>query len=95
LAILARPHALQQLFYYTKSFPCVQPFQSAHKSILTLFEGAKLGHHCSLSPDNSFINIHGTLFTASLDNFYDAVEQLLAVLDKHIGRITAHSYKLS
>lgn len=69
--------------------------QSAHKSILTLFEGAKLGHHCSLSPDNSFINIHGTLFTASLDNFYDAVEQLLAVLDKHIGRITAHSYKLS
>ncbi|KAL2067550.1 hypothetical protein VTL71DRAFT_1975 [Oculimacula yallundae] len=37
LAILARPNALQQLFYYSKP-PCVAfPFPSARDSILTLF----------------------------------------------------------
>lgn len=38
LAILARPNALQQLFYYSKSFCVSIPFTSTRKSILTLFE---------------------------------------------------------
>ena len=38
LAILARPNALQQLFYYSKSLCVVIPFTSARESILTLFE---------------------------------------------------------
>lgn len=38
LAILARPNALQQLFYYTKSLCVPIPFASARESIMTLFE---------------------------------------------------------
>jgi len=38
LAILARPNALQQLFYYAKSLCVAIPFTSARESILTLFE---------------------------------------------------------
>ncbi|KAI5461490.1 hypothetical protein BGZ63DRAFT_487205 [Mariannaea sp. PMI_226] len=38
LAILARPNALQQLFYYTKSLCVAIPFSSARESIMTLFD---------------------------------------------------------
>src|ERR1700688_2676499 len=38
LAILARPNALQQLFYYSKSLCVLVPFTSARESIWTLFE---------------------------------------------------------
>jgi hypothetical protein len=40
LAILARPNALQQLFYYAKSLCVVIPFTSARESILTLFRSS-------------------------------------------------------
>ena len=36
IAILARPNALQQLFYYSKSFCVVVPFTSARAFIPTL-----------------------------------------------------------
>ncbi|KAI9878115.1 MAG: hypothetical protein M1830_001832 [Pleopsidium flavum] len=90
LAILARPNALQQLFYYTRSLTCVHPFQSARESILTLFGGAEPIYHRSVSVDNLFIKIHNILFTkVSLESFYDLVDQLLPNLDNHIGRVTA------
>jgi hypothetical protein len=38
LAILARPNALQQLFYHAKSLCVVIPFTLARESILTLFD---------------------------------------------------------
>lgn len=38
LAILARPNALQQLFYYSKSLCVPIPYLSARESIMTLFE---------------------------------------------------------
>ncbi|KAK4039714.1 hypothetical protein C8A01DRAFT_16365, partial [Parachaetomium inaequale] len=38
LAILARPNALQQLYYYSKSLCVEMPFLSARESIMTLFE---------------------------------------------------------
>ncbi|KAH8759489.1 hypothetical protein F5883DRAFT_466099, partial [Diaporthe sp. PMI_573] len=38
LAILARPYAVKQLFYYTKSLCVVIPFKSARDSILALFD---------------------------------------------------------
>jgi hypothetical protein len=38
LAILARPNALQQLFYYYKALSVPQPFVVARESILTLFQ---------------------------------------------------------
>ncbi len=90
LAILARPNALQQLFYYTRSLTCVHPFQSARQSILTLFGGPEPAPHRSLPADTMFIKIHGMLFSQlSLGTFYDAVNQLLPNLDLQIGRVTA------
>jgi hypothetical protein len=69
LAILARPNALQQLFYYTRSLTCIQPFQSARESILTLFGVLSYLSPISFS-DTMFIKIHGILFTrVSLENF--------------------------
>jgi hypothetical protein len=38
LSILARPNAIQQLFFYTKSLSVAVPFYSARESILTLFD---------------------------------------------------------
>jgi hypothetical protein len=38
LAILVRPNALQQLYYYSKSLCVEVPFLSARESIMTLFE---------------------------------------------------------
>ena len=67
LAILARPNALQQLYYYTRSLSCVQPFLSARESILTLFDpilcGTEPAYHRSLPVDTAFIKAHGILFT--------------------------------
>jgi len=37
LAILARPNALQQLFFYGKALSVSQPFIAARESVLTLF----------------------------------------------------------
>lgn len=63
LAILARPNALQQLFYYAKSFCVATPFPSARESIMTLFEPVfsyKAPH--LLDIDAEFITVHGVLF---------------------------------
>ena len=94
LAILARPNALQQLYYYTRSLSCVQPFLSARESILTLFDlilcGTELVYHRSLPVDTAFIKAHGILFTGvSLDRFGDVVDQFLSLLDNNIGRVTS------
>ena len=47
LAILARPNALQQLFYYAKCLCVVVPFTSPRESILTLFEPVSNAHTAS------------------------------------------------
>lgn len=66
LAILARPNAVQQLFYYTKSL-CVEiPFKSARDSILTLFDPILSGTQNRLQPiDLAFVKAHGILFIMS------------------------------
>lgn len=56
LAILARPNAVKQLFYYTKSLCVAIPFKSARDSILTLFDPI-------LSEDRS---LRGRLWTDQL-----------------------------
>jgi Est1 DNA/RNA binding domain len=94
LAILARPNALQQLYFYTRSLSCVQPFLSARESILTLFDpilcGTEPVYHRSLPVDTAFIKAHGILFTGvSLDRFGDVVDQFLSLLDNNIGRVTS------
>ncbi|RAR03029.1 telomerase-binding protein est1a protein [Stemphylium lycopersici] len=69
LAILARPNALLQMYYYSRSLTCVKPFGSARDSILTLLDPilgrapANLTH--ALPIDNSFIKSHALQFTRS------------------------------
>ncbi|KAJ8069093.1 hypothetical protein OCU04_002766 [Sclerotinia nivalis] len=94
LAILARPNALQQLYYYAKSLCVVVPFTSARESILTLFDpvlNAENGQgQYRLPPlDAAFIRAHGHLFTnRTMERFEPAVQEFLALLDSQIGRVT-------
>jgi len=91
LAILARPNALQQLFYYTKSLCVPSPFLSARESILTLFDpllkrpvqAPKLA-----SIEAEYVKCHGILFTERQgDDFEPAMARFLDSLDNHISKI--------
>lgn len=94
LAILARPNALQQLFYYAKSLCVVVPFTAARESILTLFEpvlGAdnSQGQYRLPPLETAFVKSHGLLFTnREIEKFRPAVEEFLGLLDNQIGRVT-------
>ncbi|KAK2744950.1 hypothetical protein FQN57_004080 [Myotisia sp. PD_48] len=65
LAILARPNPLQQLFFYTKSLTCVEPFPNTQESILSflnpLLESSLTRHHQNPFV-TSFVKAHGILF---------------------------------
>ncbi|KAI3331235.1 hypothetical protein F4824DRAFT_514595 [Ustulina deusta] len=92
LAILARPNALQQLFYYTKSLCVPIPFGSAKESIMTLFDPIlRVGNyqHNRLIPiDVAFVKAHGILFSQKqLDGLRPVANEFLGSLDSHIGRI--------
>ncbi|ORY15172.1 hypothetical protein BCR34DRAFT_478409 [Clohesyomyces aquaticus] len=94
LAILARPNALQQLYYYARSLTCVKPFPSARESILTLLDpilGRPTASYSHALPiDTSFIQAHGVLFEKlSPDTFEEARVAFQNQLDNHIGRVTA------
>ena len=94
LAILARPNALQQLFYYAKSLCVVIPFTSARESILTLFEPVLNSDNAQgqyrLPPlDMAFVRAHGLLFTnKNIEKFQPTVDEILGLLDNQIGRVT-------
>ncbi|PVH98421.1 hypothetical protein DM02DRAFT_531208 [Periconia macrospinosa] len=94
LAILARPNALQQLYYYSRSLNCVRPFPSARESILTLLDPilgrSNTSYSHTLPVDTSFIQAHGVLFEkSSADQFEDARLSFQTQLDHHISRVTA------
>ncbi|KAF2805546.1 uncharacterized protein BDZ99DRAFT_423858 [Mytilinidion resinicola] len=94
LAILVRPNALQQLYYYSRSLTCVVPFMSARESILTLLDPilgrSSASYTHSLPIDTSFIRAHGILFgRLSTDAFEESKDAFLDQLDNHIGRVTA------
>ncbi|KAF2844273.1 hypothetical protein T440DRAFT_473524 [Plenodomus tracheiphilus IPT5] len=94
LAILARPNALQQLYYYARSFTCVKLFPSAQESILTLLDpilGREVATYSDALPiDTNFIKGHALLFEKiSMSDFQDAKQEFLSNLDNHIGRVTA------
>ncbi|KAF2965594.1 hypothetical protein GQX73_g7981 [Xylaria multiplex] len=93
LAILARPNALQQLFYYSKSLCVPIPFASAKESIMTLFDPALGGgnhQQTHLIPiDAAFVKSHGIMFShKQVDNFRLVADEFLGLLDAHISRIT-------
>ncbi|KAF2007844.1 hypothetical protein P154DRAFT_614286 [Amniculicola lignicola CBS 123094] len=93
LAILARPNALQQLYYYARSLTCIKPFLSARESILTLLDpilGRSTGGYTQALPINTFfIQAHGVLFEKlTSEQFKDARINFQSQLDNHIGHVT-------
>lgn len=90
LAILARPNALQQTYYYTKSLCVPIPFLSARESVMTLFDPV-----LSSSPprleliDLAFVRILAIFFSGKEEHeLGPAAEQFLSLLDGHIARTT-------
>jgi hypothetical protein len=100
LAILARPNALQQIYYYSRSLTCVKPFPSARESIMTLLDPilgrTPAGYTHALPIDTNFIKAHALQFEGvsvengqPSQNFQIAKEEFTGNLDNHIGRVTA------
>ncbi|KAH6625746.1 hypothetical protein C7974DRAFT_313777 [Boeremia exigua] len=94
LAILARPNALHQIYYYARSLSSVEPFPSARESIMTLFDPVLGRSPASMSAalpiDASFIKAHAYTFEKDLsDKFETARGEYFLQLDNHIGRVTA------
>jgi hypothetical protein len=90
LAILARPNALQQLFYYAKSLCVPIPFLSAKESIMTLFDPILNANPPRLaSIDAAYVRAHGILFSNKCPEKFEAsMNEFLGLLDEHIGRKT-------
>ncbi|KAK4229586.1 EST/SMG-like protein 1 [Podospora fimiseda] len=94
LAILARPNALQQLYYYTKSLCVTIPFLAARESIMTLFDPimavAPNQYQARLpSVDFSFTKAHGIMFSGKQqDKLQSCVDAFLQPLDSYIARST-------
>jgi hypothetical protein len=89
LAVLARPNALQQLFYYTRALCSVVPFQIAKESILTLFnpilEDTMIVIGRSSQMDTSLIKAHGIFFKKlQLDEFERYSNEFLSLLGNNI-----------
>ena len=93
LAILARPSAIQQLFYYSKSLCVAVPFASARESILTLFDpvlnNSGEGQYRLPPLDTAFVKAHGLLFSnKDMAMFEPVVREFLGLLDNQIGRVS-------
>ncbi|KAM7209737.1 EST/SMG-like protein 1 [Naviculisporaceae sp. PSN 640] len=93
LAILARPTALQQLYYYTKSLCVAIPFPSARESIMTLFDpvlGSNQNQQSRLAPTElAFVRTHGIMFSKkSPEKLESSMNEFVDGLDNHIARST-------
>ncbi|KAL7948490.1 hypothetical protein V8C42DRAFT_314637 [Trichoderma barbatum] len=90
LAILARPNALQQTYYYTKSLCVPIPFLSARESVMTLFDPVLSSNPPRLELiDLAFVRILAIFFSGKEKNqLGSAAKQFLSLLDGHIARIT-------
>jgi hypothetical protein len=89
LAILARPNALQQLYYYSKSLCVEMPFLSARESIMTLFEPLISRTSNPQQADLNFGKTHGILFSGKqLEELKPTMETVFQLLDNHIDRST-------
>ncbi|KAJ4160336.1 hypothetical protein NW754_003461 [Fusarium falciforme] len=90
LAILARPNALQQLSYYTKSLCVLIPFPSARESIMSIFDPVLSKSPNRLAPiDAAFVRTHGILFSGkSKERLPESMDEFVGQLDSYIGRVT-------
>lgn len=93
LAILARPNALQQLFYYNKSLCVTIPFVPARESIMTLLDPVltpSSSRQSKLPPtEHAFVKTHGIMFSKKMYAELDAsMDEFINTLDNHINRST-------
>lgn len=99
LAIMARPNALQQLFYYYKSLCVAIPFDAARESIMTLFEplmASNSSQQCTLpSTEHAFVKTHGIMFSKEIYAELDAsMDEFINTLDNHIDLSTRRFLEL-
>jgi len=97
LAVLARPNILQQLFFYTKSLICKQPFLNTRESIMLLFnpilDPTESAHRESGRPHHlpvmtAFVSAHGTMFTSGfISTFIKFGDEFITYLENQIGRV--------
>ena len=90
LAILARPKAVQQLYFYVKSLCVPIPFPTAKESIMSLFDPLFSEEPPSLpAVDESFVRAHAILFSNKRKDLLDkSIDEFLKLLDAEIGRVT-------
>ncbi|KAK6840949.1 hypothetical protein PG987_001809 [Apiospora arundinis] len=92
LAILARPNALKQLFYYSKALSASEPFESAWDSIMTLFDpllGSGTQRSRLLPIDFAFVKAQGIMLSGKRgDECQTSVTGFLGNLDNHTSRTT-------
>ncbi|KAK4659940.1 hypothetical protein QC762_114730 [Podospora pseudocomata] len=92
LAILARPNALQQLYYYTKSLCVAIPFGSARESIMTLFDPIMAPtpnqQQSRLSvAEFAFVKVHAIMFSGKqMEKLHSTMDDFLQSLDSQITR---------
>ncbi|KAH6977968.1 hypothetical protein EDB82DRAFT_503016 [Fusarium venenatum] len=85
LAILARPNAVQQLYYYTKALAMPIPFSSARQSIMPLFDPVLSNSPTRLAPiDSAFVRAHGILFSSDKsESFNSSILSPIEALDEN------------
>ena len=93
LAILARPDALKQLHYYSRSSTSVQIFSGARESVLILFQqflGGTEGSYQKCFPlESCFITVHGLILTrGSTDWMNEQTRHFLVNVNKHIDDLS-------
>jgi len=88
LAILARPNAVQQMCFYSRSLTSVHPFMSARESIMTLVD--PFLSRAPMSNTYSYVHTHFIKFHASLfvrehpENVDKHMEGFLSKLNGHV-----------
>ncbi|KAF1991083.1 hypothetical protein K402DRAFT_170744 [Aulographum hederae CBS 113979] len=91
LAILARPHAIQQIYYYSRALTCCYSFSAARDSIMILFDpflGYSQMSSSHMEIDANFIRLHAILFEQkSLAKVTDIRPVFDRDLDGHISRM--------
>jgi len=89
LAILARSEPFQQVYYYCRSFTCVQLFPSARESVLAIFEPIFNRPNTSAPVsriDTIYTKLHGMMFLKrQLEDFGAVMSNFLERLDNHIA----------
>ncbi|KAE9364071.1 hypothetical protein N431DRAFT_564567 [Stipitochalara longipes BDJ] len=93
LAIMSRPHAYNQLFFYLKSLSTAYPFHSSRESIQTLFEldFSRVRPVQTAPFVERYSRIHAHLLGYNPGNFQEILSAFVTILDGHIG-VSSHHF---